>query len=952
VTAIRERADPDGMHAQALIDLLYAPREGNALQRSISLLQTAARLSEHPGTALGDLAAAYLIRAERDRTPRDLLAAIDAAEAALEHDPGNRTALFNRALALQRFGLVEGGAQAWRAYLALDSKSAWAREARARLHEALLAATPPARPPSGTTDATDAAYAAADPQGARQAGWRLLGEWGDAILAGDSVRADDALRRAGALGMALQRRPGGDATLADAVQAIRGTAEGDALRELARAHREFTAACVLADRTDFPAAAPRFAAVVADANGSPVLRAWARVLYADMVFHSGNARAGESILREMTAAVAPDRHPALAARAYQGLAAVLLRGDRYIGGLQEAQRAAALFARARERENEGVALDLMGGAQFALREMDKGYTLKYQALQRLRPYRRSYRLFNLLNFTAQSVQGDGFPRAAGRMQDEAVRVAEQTGNAVFVAEARLSRARLLAAVGDPDLAQVDLSVGREAVARITIPKAREWMLSQLQIARAATLLRSAPSRAAPALDSAAGFLLGMHAPLDAFPAVVGSAQARFAAGDVDGAVARLESALSILEHRRDSIRMEPRRAAVFETARAVVDRVVMLKLAAGQTAEALRYLERGRASLAPVGAAAAPGGSRPVAVPRGEVALEYALVGDTLLVWTLSPQEALFRTVVDSAALVRTIARVRGQLEDIAGEPELRAGLASLYDQLLRPVEERLRGTGVPLVIVADGELASVPFAALYDASRQRYLVEEHPLRFAPSLRETQRPARGGRDTEGVVFVADPAFDPAGHPGLGRLAEAAGEVRDIAAGYPGSRVLADSGADRWAVEEALRQAAIVHYAGHAVFDDERPERSYLVLAPSRRRAGAPALQASEIAQMDLRHLTLVVLSACQTVRTGDGRAAGFSGLAGAFLAAGAGGAVGSLWEVDDRLTRRFMGEFHEAYRGSRNAAAALRAAQLQMLRSNDPAFRSPAAGAGFRYLGN
>jgi CHAT domain-containing protein len=61
--------------------------------------------------------------------------------------------------------------------------------------------------------------------------------------------------------------------------------------------------------------------------------------------------------------------------------------------------------------------------------------------------------------------------------------------------------------------------------------------------------------------------------------------------------------------------------------------------------------------------------------------------------------------------------------------------------------------------------------------------------------------------------------------------------------------------------------------------------------------------------------------------------------------------VGSLWEVDDRLTRLLMVELHRAYRGSGNGPAALRTAQLTLLRSADPALRSPAAWAGFRYAG-
>jgi CHAT domain-containing protein len=103
--------------------------------------------------------------------------------------------------------------------------------------------------------------------------------------------------------------------------------------------------------------------------------------------------------------------------------------------------------------------------------------------------------------------------------------------------------------------------------------------------------------------------------------------------------------------------------------------------------------------------------------------------------------------------------------------------------------------------------------------------------------------------------------------------------------------------------------------------------------------------------MNLEGLRLVVLSACETQRSATGRSGGFSGLSEAFLAAGAGGVVGSLWKVREEPTQALMQEFHAAYRTSGNAAAALRTAQLRLLASSDPALRSPAAWAGFRYAG-
>ncbi|HKP75018.1 MAG TPA: CHAT domain-containing protein, partial [Longimicrobiaceae bacterium] len=345
--------------------------------------------------------------------------------------------------------------------------------------------------------------------------------------------------------------------------------------------------------------------------------------------------------------------------------------------------------------------------------------------------------------------------------------------------------------------------------------------------------------------------------------------------------------------------------------------------------------------------------ARSALTPRarpGETAVEYALVGDTLLAWTLAagpPRVA--RTVIDTLRLVRTLESLESALEEGAEETAVRPALARLYEWLVRPVADRLGPRAGPLVLVADGDLAAVPFAALYDARRGRYLVEDHPLRFAVSLAEAARPPPAESARE-AVFVANPAFDRRLNPLLDRLDSAGAEVERIAGEYPERRVIEGRGATRGAVTDALKGAGLVHFAGHAAFDDARPERSYLVLAPS---PGDPAgrLTAAELARIDLHRTRLVVLSACRTTRTGRSRAAGYTGLSGALLAAGAAGTIGSTWDVDDASTSALMAAFHGAYRRGMGAPAALRAAQLRLLGSHDPRLRTPAAWAGFRYAG-
>jgi CHAT domain-containing protein len=251
-------------------------------------------------------------------------------------------------------------------------------------------------------------------------------------------------------------------------------------------------------------------------------------------------------------------------------------------------------------------------------------------------------------------------------------------------------------------------------------------------------------------------------------------------------------------------------------------------------------------------------------------------------------------------------------------------------------------------VILVDGEIAGVPFSALLDR-RGRYLVQDHPVRFAATLGEAARPARPAAPSAPALLVADPAFDATQYPTLDRLGGARAEVDSLRRLYRASVVLQGPAATRDALRQRAPGAGVIHYAGHAVFDDVRPERSALVLAGSDTTG---RLTAEAVNALQLRGVRLVVLAACSTVRARAGRSGGLAGFSGALMAAGAGGVVGSLWEADDRLTEPLMLAFHRAFRRSGDPAAALREAQLELLRSGDPARRSPAAWAGFRYIGS
>jgi len=934
--------DPDALHAAAVANLVYSGGAGNLLDQSISYLQSASRLTERPAPVLADLAAAHLMRARATDSPRDLFRALEAAERALEHEPGNVAARFNAAVALERIGTPYEGAEAWSRYLEADSTSAWADEARKRARVAL---PEPVRAPRRTASAAELeAFAAARPSAARELGWDdLLREWGAAVLAGDTATARARLHQAEAIGTVLVRR-GGDASLNHAVAAIRRNARSAAaLRRLARAHRELGEGRKMMVELDHEAGCPRFRPMLA-ADTPPHVREWAQAFagfctaYGVLAVDVGQIASRSDTLR----------YPAAAGRTWLALAIVRSRAGSYQEALAAYTRARALLTRAGERDYAAAARAGEGNTLATLGDANAGYAVLHESLQVLRQYPGSVGLWNTLYSLRNALLADGLPLAAMRVQDEAVAVTRWMQPSLQV-EMKLARARLHLAAGRRDIDR-DTVGAAAAIHGFAMKYLREFVGADLRQTRAEAWLQRTPGRAAAELDSVVSYF-GSGNVNRLLPALFSRAQARLALGMQDSAGADLLRAMTVLDGQRTKLNSAQLRASLLEQSRRVFDQAVMLSVQAGRNEEALDYVERSRASFSPVGRT--PGWARrPLRAPRGEAAVVLALVSDTLLAWTLWDGGLhLTRRTVRSAELVRTAERVRSALELRARDTVALPGLQSLYDELIRPLLPRLGREGIPLTIVADGELAGIPMAALHDRERGRFLVEDHPLRFASSLRD---PAGLPAASAGLplALVADPAFDRRAFPELQPLPGAAAEVEAIARGRPGARVLDGTHANASAVRAAFRRGGIAHFAGHAVFDDARPERSFLVVAAGGSMNTTDRLTAAEIEKMQLGGLRLVVLSACQTSRAQAGRSGGFAGLAGAFLAAGAGGVVGSLWQVDDEATRALMERFHAAYARSGDAARSLRQAQLEMLRAAEPALRSPAAWAGFRYAGS
>ena len=140
---------------------------------------------------------------------------------------------------------------------------------------------------------------------------------------------------------------------------------------------------------------------------------------------------------------------------------------------------------------------------------------------------------------------------------------------------------------------------------------------------------------------------------------------------------------------------------------------------------------------------------------------------------------------------------------------------------------------------------------------------------------------------------------------------------------------------------------MIEYAGHTAGGDE--PAALLLAGPD---GDDGTVTADDISRLRLSTTNLVVLAACSSARGSVQHVEGVQSLTRAFLAAGAGAVVGTLWEIDDALTAPVFTGLHRRIAAGDSPLHALQAAQLDALRSPDPNERHPATWGGLVLSGN
>ncbi|BAY16808.1 TPR repeat-containing protein [Anabaenopsis circularis NIES-21] len=372
------------------------------------------------------------------------------------------------------------------------------------------------------------------------------------------------------------------------------------------------------------------------------------------------------------------------------------------------------------------------------------------------------------------------------------------------------------------------------------------------------------------------------------------------------------------------------------------------------------------------------------------VMLQYSLGKEHSYLWAITPNSLDSYELPPQAQIEKAANDFRQSLIRVAASNKQQATAARQLSQIiLAPVANKLAKR---LVIVADGTLQNIPFAALTEPTAQESyqpLLINHEIVNLPSAstiailrQETQQRKKAPK---AIAILADPVFSAddsrvTGKPennsitpdldlqrsalsrsarnlnrnGWDRLTGTREEAQAILKLGSAKDSLAAFDFDanyNWVKNPQLSQYRVIHLATHGFADDANPELSGIVLSLVDKQ-GKPErgyLRLNDIFNLNFP-ADLIVLSACETGQGKEIQGEGLVGLTRGLMYAGSPRIVVSLWNVDDEGTKELMTQFYrQMWQEGKSPVAALRAAQLSLWQN--PNWRKPLYWAAFTLQG-
>ncbi|MBD0393128.1 MAG: CHAT domain-containing protein, partial [Microcoleus sp. C1-bin4] len=292
------------------------------------------------------------------------------------------------------------------------------------------------------------------------------------------------------------------------------------------------------------------------------------------------------------------------------------------------------------------------------------------------------------------------------------------------------------------------------------------------------------------------------------------------------------------------------------------------------------------------------------------------------LVLITSCGEMVYKSVpsANREELLKVVSEFRNEITKpgVRGTTSYLPSSQQLYKWMIAPLEDSLKKCQTDTIsFVVDRGLRGMPFAALHDG--EQFLVEKYNLSLMPSMNLTDTRYVDIRNSQVLAMGASQFSE------LNPLPAVPAEIAAISREWQGVSFLNEG----FTLENLKRQHqsrpfGVIHLATHGEFRPGVPSNSFIQFWDSRLR-----LDQLRDLRFNDPQVNLLVLSACRTA-VGDAQAElGFGGLA---LQAGVQTAVGSLWYVSDEGTLGLMSEFYQQLKTAGIKGAALRQAQIAMLR--------------------
>ncbi|MFC2126381.1 CHAT domain-containing protein, partial [Bacteroidota bacterium] len=374
--------------------------------------------------------------------------------------------------------------------------------------------------------------------------------------------------------------------------------------------------------------------------------------------------------------------------------------------------------------------------------------------------------------------------------------------------------------------------------------------------------------------------------------------------------------------------------------------------------------------------------------------ISYSTSPDNMIIFIITSSKIEYKVInLTDDEIIKQVKAFRNSILYRSDEALVVSG-KELFDKLIPKLNKEID----KLIIIPDGELATIPFEALLSEKVPKrelgtyvnypFMILNYQISYAFSGTLYLQNQKGEQYSESNKFLGfAPVFSDGSEEGIVRNStldamQSSGELDENRTrgvlrngkyinpipstetevnnlydlfdqkGFSAKVFTHDRASESTLKTEDLNQYKFIHFATHGMVNEKHPELSGLLFAQTTDQDDDGMLYSGEIYNLDI-NADLVSLSACETglgkVVTGEG----VVGLSRAFTYAGTKNLLVSYWKVSDESTSILMQDFYRNALDSETKmtyGAALRTAKLNMI--NKGTYIHPYYWSPFVIIGN